>query len=33
MQHNEHVWTWVYIQVARESQTESYLLKIAACCW
>lgn len=33
MQHNEHVWTWCYIMLSRESQTESYLLKVAAACW
>lgn len=30
MQQDDHMWTWIYFHVARDSETESYLLKIAA---
>lgn len=30
LQQDDHVWTWVYAHVARDAETESYLLKIAA---
>lgn len=29
-QQDDHVWVWVYAQIARDAETESYLLKIAA---
>ncbi len=33
MQSDEHFWVFAYIRAARYMQTESALLKLAACCW
>jgi hypothetical protein len=32
-QQDEHVWLWAYVQIARDADDESYLLKIAAVLW
>lgn len=33
MHQDEHVWLWVYVQLTRDADTESMLLKLAKCCW